>query len=97
VVHAHAVAPGLPAPFLTVAPPTCRSRTEHPYRDLSDLPRFRPWVTGTDSRTGEMQDCQGTTLVFAGWHVWHIAARWGSHQAPFQRTYGWVWCSSSPA
>jgi hypothetical protein len=43
---------------LPVLPPV--GGGEHLPALLPDLPRFRPWVSGTDSRGGEMQDCQGT-------------------------------------
>jgi hypothetical protein len=59
-MHALAVTLALPAPFLAVAPPTCRSRIEHPYRGLSDLRHFRLLRYWHRLARGEMQDCQGT-------------------------------------
>jgi hypothetical protein len=59
-VHALAVSLDLPAPFLTVAPPPAVAGPCTHAGVLGMYATSGCCVTGTDSRTGEMQDCQGT-------------------------------------
>jgi len=68
-MHTLVLSLDLPAPFLTVAPPPAVAGPCTHSGVLGIYATSGCCVTGTDSRTGEMHNCQGTSIVFAVWQV----------------------------